>query len=162
MWARLASGRYNDYFGPLDSAQLQRLAAQSAPSALPLRFLIQMGLFSGLLVSLSIWAGGSPCAAGDVAFRHFLSWCFVVQGPLRTGDQSPASRKPKSFGHLAEAVEPFLVRVLVLIGWKLGESGIQSQPCQVARILDTAIDFMTNVIPSMVPGFLLEGRTLDG
>ena len=29
---------------------------------------------------------------------------------------------------------------------------------EVARILDTAIDFMTNVIPSMVPRFLLEGR----
>ena len=32
------------------------------------------------------------------------------------------------------------------------------RPRQVARILDAAIDFMTNVIPSMVPGFLLEGR----
>ena len=31
---------------------------------------------------------------------------------------------------------------------------------QVARILDTAIDFMTNVVPSMVPKFLLEGRAL--
>eukprot|EP00439_Symbiodinium_sp_Y106_P060079 s2916_g8.t2 len=66
-------GRYNDYFGPLDSAQLQRLAAQRR---------------------------------------------------------------------------------------EIKAQQVESQRASVARILDTAIDFMTNVIPSMVPGFLLEGGRL--
>ncbi|CAJ1377375.1 unnamed protein product [Effrenium voratum] len=37
---------------------------------------------------------------------------------------------------------------------------VESQRASVGRILDGAIDLMTNVIPSMVPGFLLQGGKL--
>ncbi|CAK9077434.1 unnamed protein product [Durusdinium trenchii] len=42
----------------------------------------------------------------------------------------------------------------------LKRAQLASQRSSIARILDTAIDFLTNVVPSMVPAWLLEGGRL--
>eukprot|EP00913_Durusdinium_trenchii_P026516 g24877.t1 len=88
------------------------------------------------------------------------------QGPRQRPVSAPDTPNghPNAVGRYDEYFGPLdrlqLLRLSAQRRAPLKRAQLASQRSSIARILDTAIDFLTNVVPSMVPAWLLEGGRL--